>query len=147
VERGCDVNEQDFQNWSLAHCTGFAGRNDIMKFLLENTPLDVDLNDIDHRSALNVAIETRSISKEDDIAVQLVNAECTVDPSVLQRVLIYSLKHDETGFPSMMISKDKEEAALPLLKSKVTANSFSLIAVIKYEAVKVLGLIFENYEK
>lgn len=146
LDRGYDPTEQDFQGWSIVHAVTYAGRNYLLKWLMKEYPVDIDLTDLKNRGAIHIAVETRRLQNDLDVGVQLVEADCSIEPNTLHRILIYSLKNDYSGFPKMMIKRDQEDENMPLLKSEATQSSFSLPTIIKYEAINVLSLLFDSYD-
>jgi len=55
------------------------------------------------------------VNDEDDAAVQLIVAECSIDVTILQRILYYSMKNDVIGVPALMIKQDLEDPSRPFL--------------------------------
>ena len=60
---------------------------------------------------------------------------------------MFCIKHDSIHFPEKIIKWDIENPELPLLQSKTTSNSFSLSAIVKNNAHKVLKSIIDHYDK
>ena len=81
INRGADVNCQDFMGWTCAHCACLLGKSKELQFLLDNTIIDMELIDqFDHeRTALHIAVETRRVTKDDDVGVLLFKNDCPLD--------------------------------------------------------------------
>ena len=61
-------------------------------------------------------------------------------------MLLFSVKNDYIGLPNVLIQKDKEDSDRPLLQSKLMVGAFSVSAVMRFEAIKCLKLIIQNYD-
>lgn len=88
-----------------------------MTFLTNNEfcTIEVDLEDHESRPPLYIALDTWHVNDEDDAAVQLIVAECSIDVTILQRILYYSMKNDVIGVPALMIKQDLEDPSRPFL--------------------------------
>ena len=72
-------------------------------------------------------------------------AESAIDPPVMTRVLLYSVKNDKIGFPDLLLRTEPKPGHF--FKEKQFSASFSLAAIAKYSAIEIFKLVVSRYTK
>ena len=71
LDRGADVNEQDFQGCSPLHSAAFMGSAPLVRFLLEQSGLDIEVIDEEGRTPLALAIHSGNVYGQDSATIAL----------------------------------------------------------------------------